>query len=382
MPDGRRCIVVGAGLLGLAAAWALARRGWQVQVMEAAGAPGHERSGSKGDARIFRLGYPQPHYVEMAVLARDDWRDLERATGRRLFHATGQLTLGDEATLRAIAGALGAAGAPVEQVSAVAAATPFPGITATGSVLVEAQSGVLAADECLRALRQDADFEIHTGHRVTSVRDSPGAAVVTTAGGGVVETEIVVCCAGPATLGLLEVDTSVTTPSSLPVAYFVPRRPHDAAPPVFIEWGDDMFYGLPVFGDGPHGGTYKVSQHTPGRILQGFDPADPAPLGRPDPVQLASLTGVVERLLPSLEPRAVATERCVYDNSVDNDFVLDRVGRVVVGCGTSGHAFKFGPLLGRLLADLAEGVRPAVDLARFGLQRGTTPAPGPAPGAR
>ena len=88
----------------------------------------------------------------MAVLARDCWRDLERATGRRLLHVTGQVTLGDEATLRAIAGALAAAGAPVEQVSATTAAGRFPGIAATGTVLVEPDSGVLAADECLRAL--------------------------------------------------------------------------------------------------------------------------------------------------------------------------------------------------------------------------------------
>ena len=70
VPDHRRCLVVGAGLLGLSAAWALTRRGWSVLVLEAAAATGHERSGSKGDPRIFRLGYPEPHYVEMAVLAR------------------------------------------------------------------------------------------------------------------------------------------------------------------------------------------------------------------------------------------------------------------------------------------------------------------------
>ena len=134
MPDDRRCVVVGGGLLGLATAWALTHRGWQVRVLEAASAPGHERSGSKGDARIFRLGYPERHYVEMAVLARDSWRDLERATGRRLLHVTGQVTLGDEATLRAIAGALAAAGAPVEQISATTAARRFPGIAATGTV--------------------------------------------------------------------------------------------------------------------------------------------------------------------------------------------------------------------------------------------------------
>ena len=50
----RRCIVIGAGLLGLSAAWSLSRRGWTVDVLEAAGAVGHPLSGSKGDARIFR----------------------------------------------------------------------------------------------------------------------------------------------------------------------------------------------------------------------------------------------------------------------------------------------------------------------------------------
>ena len=65
----------------------------------------------------------------------------------------------------------------------------------------------------------------------------------------------------------------------------------------------------------------------------------------------------------------MATERCVYDNSADTDFVLDRIGSVVVGCGTSGHGFKFGPLLGQVLADLAEGVPPPVDLSPFRIDR-------------
>jgi glycine/D-amino acid oxidase-like deaminating enzyme len=71
----------------------------------------------------------------------------------------------------------------------------------------------------------------------------------------------------------------------------------------------------------------------------------------------------------------VATERCVYDNSADGNFVIDRVGDVVVGSGTSGHGFKFAPLLGELLADLATGAdhRPelgsADDLAPFSLAR-------------
>ena len=380
VPDHRRCLVVGAGLLGLSAAWALTRRGWSVLVLEAAAATGHERSGSKGDARIFRLGYPEPHYVEMAVLARRRWHDLEAATGRHLLHVTGQVTLGDEATLRDIAGALAAAGAPVEQIPRRTAARRFPGIAASGMVLVEPDSGVLAADECLRALRQAGGFELRTGCRVTSLHQSSASVTVRIADGGTIPADVVVDCAGPAALGLLGVAPAARAAPSLPqVAYFAARHGGDIAPPVFIEWGDDMLYGLPVPDGGPHAGTYKVSHHTPGSAVHAFDPADPAPLAGDDPALLALVQGAVARLLPSLNPQPVATERCVYDNSPDADFVLDRVGRIVVGCGTSGHAFKFGPLLGELLADLAEGRDPPVDLSRFRLQRNGAPAAGPLP---
>jgi sarcosine oxidase len=380
VPDHRRCVVVGAGLLGLCAAWALTRRGWSVLVLEAAGAPGHERSGSKGDARIFRLGYPEPHYVEMAVLARQRWLDLEAATGRHLLHVTGQVTLGDEATLRDIAGALAAAGAPVEQVAGSTAARLFPGIAAPGPVLVERDSGVLAADECLRALRQAGSFELRTDCRVTSLGQSPASAIVTIADRDTVAADVVVDCAGPAALGLLGVDTARRAAPSLPqVAYFAARDGRSVVAPVFIEWGDDMLYGLPVPGGGPHAGTYKVSHHTPGTAVHAFDPTDPAPLAGDDPALLALAQNAVERLLPSLSPQPVATERCVYDNTPDDDFVLDRVGRIVVGCGTSGHAFKFGPLLGELLADLAEGREPPVGLGRFSLRRGGLSADGERP---
>jgi sarcosine oxidase len=383
VPDHRRCVVVGAGLLGLAAAWALRRREWDVVVLEAAGAPGHARAGSKGEARIFRLGYPEPHYVEMAVLARSRWRDLEAATGRHLLHVTGQVTLGDDATLRDIAAALTAAGAPVEDIGAATAALRFPGIATTGTVLFEPDSGVLAADECLQALRQDGRFEVRTGCRVTDLRQSPGAVTVSTAGGDTFEADVVVDCAGPAALGLLGVATGVRAEPSLPqVAYFTARRQGDRTPPIFIEWGSDMLYGLPVSGAGPHAGTYKVSRHVPGPALHAFDPTDPDPFEGDDPALLALLTGAVARLLPSLDPQPVATERCVYDNTADTDFVLDRVGRIVVGCGTSGHAFKFGPLLGELLADLVEGADPPIDLGRFRLRRDRPRVAGPLPSPR
>jgi sarcosine oxidase len=184
----------------------------------------------------------------------------------------------------------------------------------------------------------------------------------------------VVVCAGPSSLGLVGAETaggalrSVAAPPSLPqVAYFRSREA-DGGVPVFIEWGDAMTYGLPVLGDGPHAGLFKVSQHAPGAALEHYDPADPTPLPDDD-AELGSLCEAVRRLLPGLDPTPVATERCVYDNSLDTDFVLDRIGSVVIGCATSGHGFKFGPLLGQVLADLAEAVPPPVDLSPFRIDR-------------
>ena len=163
---------------------------------------------------------------------------------------------------------------------------------------------------------------------------------VTTADRHRFEAAVVVLCAGAHTLALAGQPCAVTAaPSSPQVAYFRPahRRTYEygheeAELPVFIEWGAGMLYGLPLQREAHHGGTYKVSHHTPGLPLDDHQVAHGAPALPDDAALVARLADAVRRLLPSLDPAPVATERCVYDNSADGDFVLDRVGRVVVGC--------------------------------------------------
>jgi sarcosine oxidase len=390
--DGR-CVVVGGGLLGLSAAWALSRRGWSVRVFEAGASAGHERCGSKGEARIFRLGYREAHYVEMALLARDLWRSLESTTGRTLLQVTGQLSFGDPASVEDVSRALARHDVPGQIVDGSSAAGRLaPGLVTHGPVLYEPESGVLAADQCLAALMEDGGLLVERGRQVASVRgdgsggrSEGGVGSVVMSDGEALDADVVVVCAGPSSLGLVEgglgggglggrdlggaAPRSVAAPASLPqVAYFQPRGTDGGGVPVFIEWGEAMTYGLPVPGGGTHAGLFKVSQHAPGAVLERYDPTDPSPMPDDDR-ELEALSEAVRRLLPWLDPTPVATERCVYDNSSDTDFVLDRIGSVVVGCGTSGHGFKFGPLLGQVLADLAEAVPPPVDLSPFRIDR-------------
>jgi sarcosine oxidase len=368
--------VIGAGLLGLSAAWSLSRRGWSVDVLEAAGGRGHPLAGSKGDARIFRLGYPQPHYVAMASAARTLWRELEAQSGRALLHITGQLSFGDDQAVEALAASLAGHEDAVERMTRDEAAARFPGVALPGPSLFEPQSGVLAAGECLSALIDIGRFEVQARATVTRLDDDGSGVTVHCAGERSIRTDLVVDCAGPNALRLIgDRAHPVGAAPSLPqVAYFAaaPSRAVDPTRlPVFIEWSESMVYGLPVFGPGAHAGTFKVSHHTPGPTLVDYDPSTaPTPdLDADDATHLQTLADAVRRLLPGLDPEPVATERCVYDNTPDSDFVLDRVGNVVVGCGTSGHGFKFGPLLGELLADLADGTAPRFDLSPFRIDR-------------
>jgi len=73
-------VIVGGGVMGSAAAWALARRGVDVLVMEQF-EPGHRHGSSHGTARIFRLAYAEPFYVGLARAALPLWRELETETG-------------------------------------------------------------------------------------------------------------------------------------------------------------------------------------------------------------------------------------------------------------------------------------------------------------
>ena len=83
-------VVIGAGAMGSATAWWLARRGVDVVLLEQFEL-GHDRGSSHGDTRIFRFAYPDPRYVELAMAALPLWRELEAEAGRPLLQTTSPL---------------------------------------------------------------------------------------------------------------------------------------------------------------------------------------------------------------------------------------------------------------------------------------------------
>jgi len=355
-------VVIGAGLTGLSAAWALRRLGREVTVLDQAQV-GHADGGSHGSCRIFRLGYEDPDYVLLAMQARGLWTELEEASGQQLLHPVPHLTFGPQ--MPEVAAAMRRAGAACEPISAGEAATRCPGVAVTGQVLFEPDSAVIAADRALAALAGQVG-EVTAGVRVTALADD-GRRVSLSTTDGDIEARCALVCAGPWTAGLLP---GITVPGEATleqVAYLATPSTAKAYWPIFVHYGGEFPYGLPV----PGSDRYKIGIHHGGPVV------DPDHQDHAEDLDLSRRIGRAARtFLPGLDPRPVATERCVYDNSPDTDFVIDRIGNVVIGCGTSGHGFKFGPLLGQWLAALAGapvprrgGTGATGPPARFGLRR-------------
>ena len=351
----RDVAIVGAGLVGLSAARALAARGRDVVVLEKAEI-GNADSGSKGRCRIFRLGYPDPVYVRAAQQAGSLWRELEAESGTQILWPVPQLTIGTG--LRTVQDAMITAGARCELLTAEEAARRFPAMRVGGPALLEPDSAVIAADAALAALAA-RPADIRTGVRVTRLSDD-GRQVTLRTTAGPVTARVAIVTAGPWSGGLLAA-LSVPVPGRATleqVAYLEPADPaHPPSMPIFIAHAEQAPYGLPV----PGSPLFKIGIHQSGPAIDP-DAQDPSP----DPWLLARLADTVREYLPALRPQPAATERCVYDNTPDEDFIVDRVGQVVIGCGTSGHGFKFGPLLGEWLADLADGQASAGSLAGAG----------------
>ncbi|HEY2638988.1 MAG TPA: FAD-dependent oxidoreductase [Streptosporangiaceae bacterium] len=366
MSQVRDVAIVGAGLLGLAAGRALTAQGSDVVLLDQAEI-GHEGAGSKGSCRIFRLGYPDPFYVAAARQAGELWRQLEAESGRAILLPAPQLSFGTG--LPAVHAAMTKAGAPCELLPASEVERRFPAIWTGGPALLEPDSCVTAADQALAALA-DGIADIRTGIRVASLADD-GRLVTLRTSRGPVTARVAIITAGPWSGGLLET-LGVGLPSRptleqvaylKPATAATPATPATAASqrvPIFMCHGTRTPYGLPV----PGSPLYKIGIHPSGPI------ADPdARDQRADEYLVARLTEVARTFLPGYDPVPAATERCIYDSTPDEDFVVDRVGNVVIGCGTSGHGFKFGPLFGEWLAALATGQPGESADQRFALNR-------------
>jgi glycine/D-amino acid oxidase-like deaminating enzyme len=343
--------VVGAGLMGAATARALARRGVAVTLFEAR-EPGHRAGSSHGSARIFRWAYPDPLYVGLAGQARELWRELE--ADEPLIRPTGGVNHGRARDPEGLAAVMRAAGLAVELLTAREAGARWPGMVFDGPVLFHPEAGVLDPDRAIAAMVREAVAGGCRWYPSTPVlRVTPSSSGVSlTVPDRSVTASVVVVAVGAWLPSLLDgvVDLPRLTVSEQRVFHF-PRRDPASVWPAFIHAEPDrVMYGLPGGRDGGPGDAVKVGAHFHGPVTT----ADTR-TGEVDEESRRLVSGYVRDCLPGLEPVPLNETTCLYTSTDNEDFLLDRVGPVVVCSPCSGHGAKFAPLIGELAADLCLG---------------------------
>ena len=341
----RDIAVVGCGVMGAATAWALAQRGHNVVVLEQFEL-GHNRGSSHGRARIFRLFYDDVKYVRMGIEALPLWRELEQEAGETLVKANGGLDLGPQAESHA--DAMTSCGVDFERLDRAEAAKRFPNIAFPDStILFDNNAGTIDAERSILAFAKSATgagANVMENSPVTLMRDDGRSIELDVAGQKMTFDAAVVTAGAWAKDHLAEAGIDLPVRATRETVAFFELQ--DAASyPILVEFGDPSFYALPSLDN-----ELKAGGHQTG------PPTDPNEMGTVNRDSVAQVAESVERRFPKaviVSPRA---ETCLYTNAPNDEFILERHGRIVVGSPCSGHGFKFAPAIGRRLADLAEQV--------------------------
>lgn len=342
-------IIIGAGLAGSAAAWALARRRRSVTVLEAF-QPGHLQGSSHGSARIFRRAYADRLYVRLTGEAQQRWRQLSDEAGEELVLTTGAVDYGP-ARPGKMYDIMTELGVPAELLPAAAAAERWPGMSfGVDPVMFHPDAGVIDAERAMAAMRASAvarDAQIHYGTRVLRVEPDQAGAIVHTADRSW-RAPVVIVAAGawlePLLGGQVKLPSLVVTQQQ--AFHFAPVQ---AGPwPAFIYHDEVPVYGLPAGRDLP--GAVKVGEHGNGTVTTG-DGRD----GVVGPAARDRIRAFAAQWLGGLDPEPVGAVSCLYTSTDSEDFILDRQGPFVICSPCSGHGAKFAPLAGMIAADLACG---------------------------
>lgn len=375
VPTAADVVVIGGGIMGTATAYFLGTTtSKDVVLLE----KDNIASGSTGDSSaILRHHYDDREiYTRMARWGHEFYRRFDEHLGESIAYDTAPMVrFADDSTEEAVLAGyeiLRDLDIPVSKYEKDELEAQYPMIE-TGSFHLAVSDddagysdGFDAASGFARAATA-AGVSVCTGvgANALATEDDTISAVETDAGS--IETDSVVVAAGPWTPRLLadvgvDVPITVTREQVLildPPAEFVDEHLDDTP----TSGAEDGWYLRPDFGEG----VLLATHHSD-------DVVDPDAYSKnPDQSTMLELLDGVEEFMPALADADIKGEYCgLYSTTPDNGFILDEVGPsgCFVACGFSGHGFKHGPTVGRIMADLVtKGDTDLVDIDKLGFDR-------------
>ncbi|HXI94402.1 MAG TPA: N-methyl-L-tryptophan oxidase [Blastocatellia bacterium] len=370
--------IVGAGVMGAAAACELAREGARVAMADQSPIP-NPRAASVDHSKVFRFAYPNPFYVKLAVDSLNRWRTIESETGTRLLTQTGALLIGkrEPSFETECYEAMRSLGLESEKLDSREASARFPQFNSSAFAygVYDPSGAILHAETAVRALidlARQRGVEIIEGERVIEAGRAGSRVLIVTESGHEIECERAMIASGPWTRKLLPFLEDKLTTTRQEIVYFEPgpeqshSSPLSFEPnrfPIFLEL-ESGFYGFPIH----HAGAMKIANHHKGAEVD------------PDSAEDHVGEQFIERcraffaeFIPGLADARVREARvCIYNNTPDDDFIIDwhpQLDGVLVVTGFSGHGFKFGPTIGRIASELLMTGKTSFEIGRFELAR-------------
>ncbi len=354
-------IVLGGGGVGCASAYHLALRQRSVLVLEQFEI-GHNRGSSHGESRIIRYSYHHADYVELARQSYLLWAQVEEQLGEKLLLRTGGVDLAarDNAEVEACRRNLDEQSIVHEVIANDELKRRFPQFNIKDDIqgLWQPDAGILSPDQCvpgIAKLAQKNGATIKEHAKVVRIEENSDSITVHTETESYTCKKLVVTPGGWAepVLRLLGVELSLKVTVEQ-YAFYKPKAEELFSPehfPIFIKYTDDPelpdLYGFPSIDQL----GAKVAEHHCGKETT----ADSRWM-EPDKALLERLHERAHQLLPGLSDEMTRAATCLYTNTADKDFIIDKLpGRdnIVIGAGFSGHGFKFTILVGRILSELA-----------------------------
>lgn len=366
--------VVGGGIMGLSTAYTLLKRGVRRVVVLEKHQVGHDRAASTDATKAIRYEYGDSElYARMVGRSIDLWRALEAETDLDLYVNSGIISWGkaDAPHARASYLTLSRMGLPIREVSPEEVRREYPQFSAADMTYctINTEGGFLRATGCGAALAQrivEMGGEIRNKSGLRGLLEESDGIRLDLENGGQVRASRVVLAAGAWSSTLLpRLGLALPLTAHKQQVVYMSGLGQEFAPgnfPVFLNL-DHEFYGFPLDANG----LLKASLHIPGPLV---DPDVPQP---PDADFEREIVRLLERYIPGAARGKVHLSRvCMYAMTPDEDFYLDRMpgySNVVFAAGFSGHGFKFGILIGDLMAALSLGEEPAFPLDTFSVNR-------------
>lgn len=361
--------------MGSAVAYQLAKRGRKVLALEQHNIP-NDLGASLGINRMIRLAYAEdPRYVRMVRRSYRLWRKLGRTVKERLLFITGGIDAGAEDSW-IVQGSLKACAEHKlkhETLTAAQLRKRFPGfcLPKTMVAVYQPQAGFVLSERSIVAhvsLALDLGAEIHAREQVLDWEVRRGLVKVRTDHTSYNAKRLVIT-AGPWAADVVRRLSGVVKPERQVLIWVQPKRPErfqmGAFPVFYMQDGEEKYYGLPIYGiPGFKFGKYNHLK----------EQVDPNTMDREcHPKDEQVLREAIRKYFPDADGPTIAMKTCLFSNTSDENFILDLhpdFPQVSIAAGFSGHGFKFCPVVGEIMADLAlEGGSNTFDLGLFKLDR-------------